>query len=199
MAPAISGLLKSSLLKRVVSDREILTNAHLDDRRYSYYVAMLVHSSLARTRKILTHYPLYSKLISYVDRADYSPGTHILDVEGGVWMFRMRSWVRFEERGLGWIHYKVVGGRYFVGLEGNIYFESGPEKGTLVYFDGAQQGDHWPPRVVIERGAEIVFGFTARRMRNYLESNEDAPPVGAPIGDSQRHDDETIPKPRAHL
>ena len=96
----------------------------------------------------------------------------VLDIEGGVWKFRLRSWVRFEERADRWIHYLIVGG-HFTGLEGDIYFESAGEKGTLVYFHGDQQGKHWPPKLVIERGAEIVFGFTAGRMRKYLESNED--------------------------
>ena len=76
--------------------------------------------------------------------------------------------MRFEERGDRWIHYEIVGG-HFTGLSGDIFFESWGEKGTAVYFGGEQQGAEFPPKFVIERGAEIVFGFTAKRMRSYIE------------------------------
>lgn len=174
----------------MTQDREILANANLDHEHYSYYAAMLVHADLERTRRILTDYQLYSKIVPYVDRTDYSPITRILDVQGGIWKFRLRSWVRFEERGDRWIHYRIVGG-HFHGLEGNMYFESAGEKGTLVYFNGDQDGKEWPPKFVIERGAEIVFGFTARRMRNYLESNEDKK--------DDRKNGQDLPQPRSHL
>jgi hypothetical protein len=175
----------------MVGDRDVLTRAHLEDEpgggeQYSYHAAMLVHAGLDRTRRILTDYQLYSKIIPYVDRTDFSPATRILNVEGGIWKFRLHSLVRFEERGSRWVRYRIVGG-HFTGLEGDIYFEPLGEKGTLVYFDGAQRAKDFPPKFVIERGAEIVFGFTAKRMRSYVESNEDA-----------THEKD-LPQPRSHL
>jgi hypothetical protein len=188
--PSIADLIKPELLKRITQDREVLTSAHLDEGHYAFYAAMLVHAGVERTRRILTSYSLYSKLISYVDRTDYSPVTRILDIHGGIWKFQMRSWVKFEEKGDRWVHYHIVGG-HFRGLEGDIFFESAGEKGTLVYFNGAQTASSFPPKFVIERGAEIVFGFTAKRMRNYLESNED--------GKDTKSNEQAIPQPRAHL
>ena len=193
--PVIATLIRPESLKKILEDRDIVTSAQLNDapigHRYSFYAAMLVHASVERTRRILTDYGLYSKLISYVDVADYSTRTGILDIQGGIWKFRMRSFVKFEEKGDRQIHYTIVGG-HFTGLEGDVLFESRGEKGTLVYFNGAQTAAEFPPQFVIERGAEIVFGFTAKRMRNYLESNEDS------AKDPKPHEQAT-PQPRSRL
>jgi hypothetical protein len=201
--PPIQSLLKPDLYKRAMNDKEILTSATLDGDHYSFYSVMLVHSGLPRARRILTDYSLYSKLIPYVDKTDYSPITRILDVQGGVWKWRLRSFVRFEERGDRWIHFQIVAG-HFRGLQGDMFFESEGEKGTLVFFRGDQRGKEWPPRLVIERGAEIVFGFTAGRMRKYVESNEDsqgqAEPQGQPShGPTDRPEQKDLPKPRNRL
>jgi hypothetical protein len=187
--PSVASLLRPELYKRLVEDKEILTSASLDGERYSFYATMLVHSGLERTRRILTDYSLYSKLVPYVDSTVYSPIMRVLDVQGGVWKWKLRSWVRFDERGDRWIHFTIVGG-HFRGLEGDMFFESAGDKGTLVYFRGEQRGRSWPPKFVIERGAEIVFGFTAGRMRKYLESNED---------DQGRPNGQNLPQPRSHL
>lgn len=195
--PAIQSLLKPNLYKRLIEDKEILSSASLNDDHYSFYCAMLVHSDVPRSRRILTDYGLYSKLIPYVDKTIYSPITRVLDLQGGVWKFRLRSWTRFEERGDRWIHFVIIAG-HFRGLEGDIYFESVGEKGTLVYFHGDQDGKQWPPKFVIERGAEIVFGFTAGRMRKYLESNEDS--QGQANGNANGNvNGQDLPKPRSHL
>jgi hypothetical protein len=212
--PAIQSLIKPPLFRRMVEDREILTSARLDDGHYSYFVAMLVHSNQSQTRRALTDYGLYSRLISYVDRTEYSPITQTLDVQGGIWKFRLRSWVKFEERGESWIHYRIVQG-HFTGLEGDIFLEPAEKKGTLVYFRGDQRGTHWPPKFVIERGAEIVFGLTAHRMRNYLERVEgelitrDRSAIDSPTSRNENKDVEHVgknngsgkdfPQPRSHL
>jgi hypothetical protein len=194
--PAIQSLLKPEAYRRLIADRQILTSASLDDvpgspglSRYSFYVAMQARADLARTRRVLTDYRLYSRLIPYVDKTVYSPITRILDVEGGVWKWRLRSFVQFEERGDQWIHYQIVDG-HFRGLEGDLFFEEARGKSiTYVYFRGTQQGARFPPRLVIEQGAQIVFGFTASRMRKYLESHEEEKP----------NDGQNLPQPRSRL
>ncbi len=161
--------MKRSIYQRVLNDREIEVNAKLVDRKYSYFSVMRVNRGVQHTRNVLTDYRIYAKLVPYIDQAEFEEGTQTLTLKGGIWKFMLSSRIRFEERGKNWIHYRVISG-HFSGLEGNFYFESLSDKGTLVYFEGSQIGDRWPPQFVIERGAEIVFGFTARRMRNYVES-----------------------------
>ena len=140
-------------------------------KRYSVYAAMLVHEGLRKTREILTDYRLYVKMIPYIDRADYTPSTHLLHMEGGIWKWRQNSLIRFDERGDRWIHYEIIAG-HFTGLNGDIYFEPEGEKGTAVYMTGALDGRSWPPAIVLERGAEIVFGYTGAHMRSYIESQK---------------------------
>lgn len=201
----ISQLLKPAVWNEVIQEREIMTHASLDDlkddpkkkgvKKYSFYAAMLSHTGLAETRRILTDYKLYAKMIPYVSRADFSEKTRILEIAGGIWKFQLASSVRFEEKGERWISYRIVRG-HFRGLEGNIHFQPHEKKGTAVYIDGALEGRDWPPRFVIERGAEIVFGFTARRMRSYLENPKERQ---IEAGGSKRDDDNEIPQPRSRL
>jgi len=143
-----------------------------ETKRYTFYAAMLTRAGLAKTRRILTDYRLYSKMVPYVDKAEFDEKTRILRIEGGIWAFRL-----------------------------DIFFESQGEKGTVVYFGGEQLGRRWPPAFVIERGAEIVFGFTAKKMRSYIESPEsDAPdPEKGPKPDERKKDPDTVPQPRRRL
>ena len=194
----ISSLLNPAVYSRAVNDREVMTRASLEDagpglKKYSFYTVMLAHADIATTRRILTDYKLYAKMISYIDRASFNSETHILDLEGGIWKFRLSSRVRFEEKGDRWIHYQIVAG-HFAGLSGELIFESMAEKGTLVLMTGSQLGDQWPPAFVIERGAEIVFGFTGKRMRSYIEhEDQKGPPQSPPLEDSH---DQQLPQPR---
>jgi hypothetical protein len=170
--PGIQSLLKPKVYQRAMA-REVMSHASLDSvrdglKRYSYYTVMLAHVDLRRAHRLLTDYHVYAKIIPYVDRADFNPKTQVLWVEGGIWKFRLSSWVRFQDVSERWIRYEIVGG-HFRGLKGNIYFEPKDEKGTLVYLDGALEGTNWPPTFVIEQGAQIVFGFTGKRMRSYME------------------------------
>ena len=200
--PALSTLLRPALWKRLVEDKEIMVHASLDDlpegeqKKYSFYAAMLVSNNMTQAREVLTDYKLYSKMIPYVDRAEYSSEDHILEIEGGIWNFKLKSEVLFDESSDRWIHYRIVSGS-FSGLEGDVYFESQGEKGTVVYFNGQQLGSRWPPRFVIERGAEIVFGFTANHMRSYIESRKKLQ-KGEGNG-QQGKQGQQIPQPRAHL
>jgi hypothetical protein len=202
--PEIRSLLKPAVYERVMKDRQIMTHASLDElpkpsssKKYSYYACMLVHASVQKTHRILTDYQLYSKLIPYIDRAKYDPKTHLLDIQGGVLGWVLHSWVKFEERGDSAIHYSIVQG-HFQGLSGDIYFESRAEKGTLVYMAGEQVQKDWPPKFILERGAEIVFGFTARRMRSYIESPDSGnTDVGSKKDERQKNDstNTAVPQP----
>ena len=178
--PKICSLLKPVVCNRVIQDREIMTHASLDEvsgpllpgqKRmvYSYYAVMLSRASLSSAKKVLTNYPLYAELVPYVNSVFYNPVTKVVHVSGGIWKWMLSSKVRFEEKGERWLHYSIVDG-HFKGLEGDIFFESQGENGTIAYFRGRVTGNEWPPRFVIERGAEIIFGFTASRMRSYIES-----------------------------
>jgi len=175
VAPKIQSLLKPEVFSRVVNDREIMTHADLDGQHYSFYAAMLVRASERQTRSVLTNYALYSKMISYIDRTVYDPKTQVLDLSGAIFGYRLHSWVRFEQVGDHWIRFRIIRG-HFTGMTGEILFESGrdfsskPENAldTLVYMGGSLTAPHWPPAFIVERGAEIVFGLTARRMRSYI-------------------------------
>jgi hypothetical protein len=206
--PSIESLLKPEIYKRVVKERDIFTSADLKKideptktdaadvkelKDYSFYAVMVTRAGLTRTRQVLTDYGLYSKLIPYVDEAHYDPATHLLELKGGIWKWKLSSILRFEERSDRWIHYQIVGG-HFTGMTGDIFFEpqtsSRTENGTLVYMRGNQQGRSWPPAFILEQGAQIVFEFTAKRMRSYLESNSE-------IRSGRSHDE--TPQPRSHL
>lgn len=201
-APAIQSLLKPEIYNRVIKDRSIQTSASLRDapppfksstkspiKDYSFYAVMLTRTGLTRTRQVLTDYQLYSKLIPYVDETKYNPSTHLLELKGGIWKWRLSSTLKFEERGDRWIHFQIVGG-HFTGMTGDIFFEpQSSTQDTLVYMRGNQQGTHWPPAFILEQGAQIVFEFTAKRMRSYLESQPE----------SGRSNNDKIPQPRSHL
>jgi hypothetical protein len=203
-APSIESLMKPALWNKVLQEKDILVHASLDSlpqqaaRKYSFYAAMRVGRSLRRTHDILTDYRLYSKMIHYIDRAEYFEKDKRLIIEGGIWKFKLKSEIQFQEKSPGWIHYEIIKG-HFTGLEGNIYFESLGEKGSVVYMAGEQIGINWPPAFVIERGAEIVFGFTAQRMRTYIETHSDTEikeDQGA-LHDSKKGSG--VPEPRRHL
>jgi len=211
-APSIQSLLKPKIYDRVLKDRDVMTHASLDDvpgpfgasgshknaappQEYSFYAAMLVDSSFDQTRAILTNYELYAKLIPYVSQAKYDKQTHLLEIQGGILGWTLHSWVRFSERSPSWIHFQMVAG-HFTGMSGDILFESRGEQGTLVYMDGHQIQENWPPKFVLERGAEIVFGFTANRMRSYIETEARA---GSKDGTKEGQNNGGVPQPRKHL
>lgn len=186
--PKISSLLKPKVYEKMISDREVMTYADIDDKDYSFYASVLIRAGLAQTRKVLTDYEVYAKLIPYVEQARYSPETKTLEIQGGIWKFKLHSFVRFEEFGERWIRYRIVDG-HFAGLSGDVFFESQGEKGTAVLFRGNHKSESWPPAIVMERGAEVVFTFTGRRMRSYVESEKGK---GKP-------DDKQVPQPRSRL
>jgi len=169
--------------------------------KYSLYGVMLVHSSLEQARAVMTDYPLYAKMVPYVDRVVSQPWDKTWNLQGGIFKWKLNSNVFFEERGPAWVHYRIVSG-HFTGLQGDLYFEPQGEKGTTVYFNGNLLGSKWPPRFIIERGAEIVMSYTGKKMRDFIESQkkiEPAPHRESAGGKGEPKNDETTPKPRSHL
>lgn len=185
--PMVSSRVGPASYQKILNDREIVVHAKLKDQRdYSFYAVMLVHASRELTRQTLTNYPLYAKMIPYVQKSLYTPETHSLDLMGGIWMFELHSIVVFDSQDEKSIHFHIVSG-HFTGLKGEMHFESLGERGTLVTIEGAVSGTHWPPTFVIERGAEVVFGFTGNRMRNFIETPEGV------------QNDPQVPRPKSHL
>jgi len=210
--PSVEVRLKPREFKALVEDKEVVVHAKLEDqaklqdqagkdhKKYSFSAAMLVGASTAQTRKILTDYRLYSKMIPYVEKAELNPLTQVLQLEGGIWRFKLQSWLKFDERSERWIQFRIIGG-HFQGLSGDILFDSLGERGTVVQLSGMQEGKRWPPKFVIERGAEIVFGFTAKRMRSYIESQKKADTRSSDSSSSKgeaTHDPQ-LPQPRSRL
>lgn len=152
-----------------MEDRGSEIYARLEDgKRYKLYAVMQVGASQRVTRQVLTDYKLYAQLIPYVQKAEYSEKEQLLHIEGGIWKYQLESTLKFEERTPDWIAFRIVEG-HFRGLQGEILFEPSGERGTLVYLRGELEGQLWPPQWIIERGAEVVFGFTARKMRSTIE------------------------------
>lgn len=199
--PSIRAFLKPETIKPMVQDKEIKVSAKLEDvipstdKKYTFYASMFVGAGEKTTRETLTNYPLYSQMIPYIDKVQYEPKTKILQLEGGLWKFRLVSTIQFFEKSPQWIHYEIIAG-HFKGMSGGILFESEGEKGTLVYFNGSLSGAHWPPRFIIEEGAKIVFGYTGQRMRSYIESQKRRPESEPSSPDPNRSE---IPKPRSRF
>ncbi len=190
----ISEGLKPEVLKGLLEDREVMSQAALDEApgglsRYGFTTAVLIHASRKATYGALTDYSLYAKMIPYIQRADFDKNSHILKLEGGLWGFNLISQIRFDETP-DRVGYEFVGG-HFRGLKGEMLFEDRGEKGTLVLLRGEQLGKEFPPKFLITRGAEIVFGFTARRMRSYVES------LGHSMEGASNGNE--FPQPRRHL
>ncbi len=166
--------LRSELRKKVLHEREIhsaasLRDAEADGRRsYSFLTVMQVSAPVARVRDVLTDYALYEKLIPYVSKSRYDPKKKTLEVEGGLWNYRLQSTVRFREESERRLAFEVIDGS-FRGMVGTLDFEGVAERGSLVSLQGSQTGKDFPPKFLIERGAEIVFSFAGKKMRDLIE------------------------------
>ena len=198
LAPDIRGRLRRATLERVLNDKEVSTSAKLESegpeafppgtrssspftsqmpplQRYEFHTVMRVGAPLQRVREVVMDPRVYVKIVPYVTRAEFDAARGELHVVGGIWRYQLQSTVRFQQRSPRWIHYRIVEG-HFEGLEGDFTFEPLGEKGTLVAFRGGVRGQKFPPRFVAEEGAQIVFAYTARRMRTYIESQEGIAP-----------------------
>ena len=204
--PQIKLLLKPESYNRIVENREVMTSASLDTdeaepgktplKRYQFYSSMLVRADMTYVRKILLDPESYRHMIPFLDHLTFDPKTNILEMKGGIWRFKLHSFVRIEDRGLKWIHYQIIRG-HFTGLVGDAYMEDLGVRGTLVYLQGQirSDGKKWPPPFVMQRGAEIVFSFTGKKIRSHIESQKR---MSSDVNRKDSNDD-TIPQPRSHL
>jgi hypothetical protein len=133
-----------------------------------------MHASLERSKKALTDYSAYARLIPFVARSDYDRSRERLFLEGGIFGWRLRSTLAFHEVSSERLEFRVVDG-HFQGLQGSVEFQphtrSGGVPATLVHLQGQVLGAQFPPAFVMERGAEIVFGVAGKRMRSYVEEH----------------------------
>lgn len=205
--PRIETLVKKKVLERVMNQRVVITHAELNDekgktfqgkelQRYQYYGAMLVRASPRMTREVLTTYELYGKLIPFVDEIVFDEKESVLQVQGGIWKYRFQSRLHLLHQAENWIRFKVISG-HFRGMAGSIFFEDRGEAGTLVYLGGEALGFNWPPTIVMERGAEIVFDTAGRKMRSFIE--EKKKPGPPPEAQGEQKGESEIPRPRSRL
>ena len=89
------------------------------------------------TRNILTNYQLYQQLIPFVSETAFNEKTQTLHVQGGIWKFKLNSFVRFKQKSEHWIRFKIIKG-HFRGLVGDLYFEDYKEDQTWVYISGKE-------------------------------------------------------------
>ncbi|MBU6376140.1 MAG: hypothetical protein KGQ59_09105 [Bdellovibrionales bacterium] len=155
----------------VFEGREIYTQARLQSQLYSVKNAMVVHASLERTRRILTHFDLFAGLVPYIDRSKYDPMTRQLDVGGGIWKYRLESVLQFTPETPDLWKFRIIRG-HFLGMVGALEFRQLKPGHTLVTLEGSIQADpgaKFPPRMIIEQGAQIIFAVTGRRVRSLVE------------------------------
>ena len=185
---------------KALNSREVMTHAKIDGERYSFYAAMLVHSNVNDTRAVLTNYALYSKLISYVKKAEYNPANHILKISEASWVGPCtRGFVRRARGSVDSLHLRC--GAFHRNERRHVFRTRDGEKrrqSSLVYMGGALSQTKWPPipKLILEWGAEIVFGFTGHHMRSYIESPDSKNPSNSP---SKPNDQQNLPQPRSHL
>ena len=155
----------------VLEGREVYSHARLEGLRYGFQNAMVVRASLERTRRILTHFGLFAGLVPYIQRSEYDAKTGLLDVAGGIWKYRLESVLQFREESPERWSFRVVRG-HFLGMTGVMEFRRLEAGRTLVSLEGGVtggEGASFPPRLIIEQGAQIVFAVTGRRVRSLVE------------------------------
>lgn len=204
LEPKIENKLKAPVYTRAIKDREIMVNADLQDgKRYDYYSVALIRSTQKRTHEILTDYEIFKKVVPFVSRAEFHPKEHILDLEGGIWNYKLTSSILFKEHSESWIEFEVVKG-HFLGMKGDILLQNQGEQGTLVYLGGNLTGETWPPTFIMEKGAEVVLTVATQNMRGYVEEHKldrESKATESKEGklDEKSKKDENIPKPRSRL
>lgn len=187
--PKIAELLSPEIYARVVKDLEVHQHAVLKEENYQFYSAVLIHAGLDKTRRILTDYQVYQEIVPFVQKAEFNAQSQVLKIQGGIWKFMMSSLIHFTDISPTQKDFEFIGG-HFKGMKGKLLFEDQGEKGTLVYMGGgAKLADPHPPALILEQGAEIVFGKTADRMRRYVQENKS----------NDTKSESTFPQPRTHL
>ncbi len=211
---AIAFEIPASRRKAVLEDREVFTQARLQVPRYEVRNAMVVRASLERTRRILTHFDLFAGLVPYIDRSQYDPKTRLLDIGGGIWKYRLEATLQFHEETPDRWSFRIVRG-HFLGMTGVMEFRRAEVGRTLVTFEGqlnASPGAKFPPRLIVEQGAQIIFAVTGRRVRSLVEDPQFEPqeavtraeqaPRSGSRNDSERSERDSrsgIPQPRRSL
>jgi len=200
LPPSVQALLGPSGLalnaadqKSVLREREVFARARLEGNRYRIQNVMLVHGGIVRTREAMTQFDRFAGMVPYIDRSDWNPVTQRLLVAGGIWKYRLQSLLQFSKKTPDLWTFEVVGG-HFIGMKGAMQFETAAPGQTLVVFSGQVEGEHFPPRWVIERGAEIVFAVTGRRVRSLVEEFNPTDPKHDASATAQK-----IPQPRRRL
>ncbi|MGE4105731.1 MAG: hypothetical protein AB7F66_00850 [Bacteriovoracia bacterium] len=167
-APQVSDYFKPEALARVLKDREAVASARLDQPDYHFSLAVLVRASRPQVWQTVTTYGLYEKLIPMIEKSEFDAKTKRLELAGGIFGFKLRSFLKFRERTPQWLEYEVVEG-HFVGMKGHLITQDAGEKGVIVALLGTHASDQWPPKFVMEEGAKIVLNLTANKMRSYIE------------------------------
>lgn len=204
----------ASRRKAVLEEREVFTQARLQVPRYEVRNAMVVRASLERTRRILTHFDLFAGLVPYIDRSRYDPKTRLLDIAGGIWKYRLEATLQFQEERPDRWSFRIVRG-HFLGMTGAMEFRRVEAGRTLVTFEGqlsAPPGAKFPPRLIVEQGAQIIFAVTGRRVRSLVEDPQfepqeavtraDQAPRSGSGNDSERSERDSrsgVPQPRRSL
>lgn len=156
-------------------------------RTYRFFSAVVMRAGPTMVRRILSDPTHYSSLIPYVSESrvirSMGPDDGWVSLRGGIFGYELISRVKFEVKpspapNEASVHYEIKEG-HFTGLKGGLWVDTAqahaaknPTDGTLVWITGSVSGTQWPPALVIERGAEIVFDFTAKRMRSYIEDEK---------------------------
>jgi hypothetical protein len=178
--PPIEKLVKSNVLDAVITDNEVVSNASLIEtpsneykklKTYSFYSLVKIRASVDLTRRVLTDWVRIGGLIPFVDEIKLDPKTQLLSIRGGIMGYVLVSVLKFNSNKNKDVIFEVVSG-HFTGLKGTILFEAhnkpdSPQAAyTLVHFSGGLEGETWPPKMVMEKGAEIVFSYAAKKMRS---------------------------------
>jgi hypothetical protein len=197
--PAVADLLAkhrvpASEFAKILDERDVYSRARLEGHTYSVRNVMLMHAGMARTRAEVTQFGRFAGSIPYIEKSEWDPARKQLLVAGGIWKYQLQSLIQFEEKTPERWEFRIIGG-HFLGMHGALEFESAGPGRTLVVFSGSVTGDHFPPQWVIERGAEIVFAVTGRRVRNWVENGSQEPLTKSPSG----ADAIGVPQPRKRL
>lgn len=192
LPPKIQSLIKPEAYERLKKDKEVIVLAKLEDSKsYRFWTSMMVNASPELTHQVLFNYPLYKELIPFIQKSEFDSKSQILEILGGLWSFQVHSFLKFIEKSKRWLKYEVVRGQ-FTGMKGDIIFETHGES-TLVYLDGELSAMSWPPAFIMERGAEVVFTLSGRRMRSHIES------LKYPAQDKAKTQPADFPQPRKKL
>ncbi len=177
-ASRIQSLLSSQDYEALIEDDETYVTTKLGKtpnppflETYQAGAAFTINAPVSVTRDILTRYEVYEKLIPFIDDIKVIEAPAKVAIEGGILGWKMLSLIQFHDKDPGWIHFVVTQGT-FAGMEGDFYFEAkrGHQNTSLVYFRVMQSDEHFPPRFIMESGANMILRNTANKMREYIES-----------------------------